>query len=74
MASGGSGRRTWPRSQSTSTGLFIRCYLDQGKPHPAQMQGHRTTTTLHPIQSFNARKKPYPSMLALASDNTLPLK
>lgn len=54
--------------------LFIRCYLDQGKPHPAQMTGHRTTTTLHPIARFNERKKPYPSMLALASDNRLALK
>lgn len=54
--------------------LFIRCYLDQGKPHPAQMEGHRTATTLHPIADFVARKEPYPSMLALATDNALALK
>jgi hypothetical protein len=54
--------------------LFIRCYLDQGKPHPAQMTGHRTTTTLHPIAAFNERDKPYPSMLALANDNRLAAK
>ncbi len=51
--------------------VFIRCYLDQGRPHPAQMAGHRTATTIHLVADFNARKKPYSSMLALASDNSL---
>lgn len=51
--------------------LFIRCYLDQGKPHPAQMAGHRTATTLHRITDFNERKAPYASMLALASYKSL---
>jgi len=53
--------------------LFLRCYLDQGKPHPRQLAGHRTTTTLHLMKDFIARKKPYPSMLALASADLLPL-
>lgn len=54
--------------------LFIRCYLDQGKPHPAQMAGHRTATTLHRIADFNERKAPYASMLALASYKSLASK
>jgi hypothetical protein len=54
--------------------VFIRAYLDQGKRHPLQMQGHRTTTTLQRIAKFNARKRPYPSMLAVASDEPLAAK
>ncbi len=50
--------------------LFIRCYLDQGRSHPRQMPGHRTTTLLQPVAHFKARqaKKPYRSMWALATD------
>jgi len=51
--------------------LFIRAYLDQGKPHPKQMSGHRTTTTLHRMAEFQAHEARYPSMLALATDSVL---
>ena len=51
--------------------LFIHTYLNQGRAHPKQLEGHRTATTLQLIETFNARKKPYPSMLALASDGEL---
>ena len=51
--------------------VFIRAYLDQGKRHPKQMEGHRTTTTLQRIADFNERDRPYPSMLALATDRVL---
>jgi hypothetical protein len=51
--------------------VFIRCYLDQGRRHPAQLAGHRTATTLQRIVDFSARTAPYPSLLALASDRTL---
>jgi hypothetical protein len=50
--------------------VFIRCYLDQGKKHPAQMKGHRTATVLHKIADFNARqaKKPYVSFWEVATE------
>ena len=51
--------------------IFIRSYLDQGKHHPRQLKGHRTTTTLHLMQAFKRRHKPYPSMWALATDGYL---
>jgi hypothetical protein len=51
--------------------VFIRAYLDQGHAHPKQLAGHRTATTLHPMQAFVARRKPYRSMHALASDQLL---
>ncbi|RLB62885.1 MAG: hypothetical protein DRI90_08060 [Deltaproteobacteria bacterium] len=54
--------------------VFIRAYLDQGNPHPEQMSGHRTTTTLQRIADFNQRKRPYASMLALATDHMLALR
>lgn len=51
--------------------VFIRCYLDQGKRHPEQMAGHRTTTVIQRIGDFNARERGYASMLALTSDRTV---
>lgn len=51
---------------------FIRGYLDQGKRHPDQMEGHRTATILQPMDAFTARKKPYRSMWALCSDGVIP--
>jgi hypothetical protein len=66
---------TWQKNvaafPSDADSIFIRCYLDQGKAHPKQMQGHRTATTLHSIAAFNARKQAYGSFLALASDGVL---
>lgn len=51
--------------------VFIRGYLDQGRKHPQQMAGHRTATTLHRIQDFNGRKRPYGSMYLLATDGVI---
>jgi hypothetical protein len=51
--------------------LFVRAYLDQGKPHPQQLPGHRTTSTLHRIVGFNEHTKPDASMLALATEGLL---
>jgi hypothetical protein len=53
---------------SDDSSVFIRCYLDQGKRHPQQLSGHRTATVLQRIADFNARERPYPSLLALSSD------
>lgn len=49
--------------------VLVRCYLDQGKRHPRQLDGHRTATTLHGIAPFLATqaKKPPPSFFQLAS-------
>lgn len=49
--------------------VFIRCYLDQGKKHPAQMKGHRTATVLQKVADFNARqaKKPFASWWEVAT-------
>jgi hypothetical protein len=54
--------------------LFIRCYLDQGRRHPRQMEGHRTTTVLQRMADFLARdkQKPYRSMWAVSTDDWLP--
>jgi hypothetical protein len=42
-------------------GVFVRAYLDQGRRHPRQMQGHRTATVLQGIVDFNAREEKTPS-------------
>jgi hypothetical protein len=54
-----------------ASSVFIRAYLDQGKPHPKQLPGHRSTNVLMKIADFKARKAPYPTMLALATDGTI---
>jgi hypothetical protein len=41
--------------------LFLRCYLDQGKKHPKQMDGHRTATVLAKVSDFLEREKKTPS-------------
>lgn len=48
---------------------FIRCYLDQGRPHPKQMRGHRTTTVLQGFQRFDSHA--YRSWFELASDSSI---
>lgn len=45
----------------TDDALFIRCYLDQGKKHPKQMEGHRTATVLAKVSDFLEREKKKPS-------------
>jgi len=51
--------------------LFVRCWLDQGRRHPAQMKGHRTATTLHRMQPFvdKQKVKPASSWWAVASED-----
>ncbi len=49
--------------------IFIRCYLDQGRPHPKQMKGHRTATVLQTFDRFESRK--WQSWFELASDSML---
>jgi hypothetical protein len=49
--------------------VFIRAYLDQGKPHPKQMKGHRTATVLQSFDRFES--KSWGSWFALASDTML---
>ncbi len=41
--------------------LFVRCYLDQGKKHPKQMEGHRAATVLAKVSDFVEREKKTPS-------------
>jgi hypothetical protein len=50
--------------------VFIRCYLDQGKPHPKQMKGHRTATVLQTFDRFETKKN-WGSWFELASDSML---
>jgi len=45
----------------TDDALFVRCYLDQGKKHPKQMDGHRTATVLAKVNDFLEREKKTPS-------------
>ena len=45
----------------TDDALFVRCYLDQGKKHPKQMDGHRTATVLAKVTTFLEREKKTPS-------------
>jgi len=52
---------------SDDRSVFIRCYLDQGKPHPKQMKGHRTATVLQPFSRFQA--KSWTSWFELATDS-----
>lgn len=51
--------------------VFIRCYLDQGRPHPLQMKGQRTTTVLQSIRHFDARARSYRSFFQVATDGVL---
>lgn len=50
--------------------LFLRCYLDQGRSHPHQLEGHRTATVLQRIADFleRQRTRPYRSMWAVSTD------
>jgi len=51
--------------------LFVRCYLDQGRRHPQQLEGHRTTTLLMPLAGFLERQKQggYRTFWQLATDS-----
>ena len=71
---------TWPKwvrnigsLPSNETSVFIRCYLDQGKRHPAQLGGHRTATVLSSFDHFKwrSKKKPYRSFYEISTDGAL---
>jgi len=51
--------RRWMRNvaalPSDEHSLFVRAYLDQGRRHPQQLDGHRTATVLSTIQGFEQR-------------------
>jgi hypothetical protein len=53
--------------------LFVRSYLDQGRPHPRQMVGHRTTTLLQRIVDFRRRQaaEGYVSYWQIVNDRPL---
>lgn len=50
--------------------LFLRCYLDQGRRHPLQLEGHRTATLLASFDHFKWRNKSrgYGSFFQLVTD------
>lgn len=53
--------------------LFIRAYLDQGRKHPSEMNGHRTATILQKIADFKSRqeKKPFQNFWTVATEGVL---
>lgn len=56
-----------PRAEGA---IFVRAWLDQGRPHPRQVAGHRTATILASIDGFEAaqRERPYGSWWSIATD------
>jgi hypothetical protein len=40
--------------------LVVRCYIDQGRPHPRQLPGHRTTTLVQSARSFLEQEQHLP--------------
>ncbi|OQB10219.1 MAG: hypothetical protein BWY17_04335 [Deltaproteobacteria bacterium ADurb.Bin207] len=46
-----------------SSSRFLRVWFDQGRAHPQQRKGHRTTSLLMPVQPFLERhhKRPFPT-------------
>jgi hypothetical protein len=58
---------------SDEASLFIRCYLDQGRKHPAEMPGQRTATVLQLFDHFKWRqkKKTYRTFFELSTDGML---
>lgn len=53
--------------------LVLRTYLDQGRAHPRQQPGHRSTQLLHRLTPFLSKteRQGYPSYYALATDGSL---
>lgn len=51
--------------------VFVRCYLDQGRRHPKQLEGHRTATLIQPFSHFEAtqQKRGYKSFWQLVNDD-----
>lgn len=54
--------------------LFLRCYLDQGRRHPAQMEGHRTASLVSSFDQFKWRNRTrgYGSFFQLVTDTAGP--
>lgn len=50
--------------------LFLRCYLDQGRKHPLQLEGHRTATFVASFDHFKWRNRSrgYGSFYQLVTD------
>lgn len=59
-----------PKSQDA---VFLRAYLDQGRNHPKQMNGHRTASILSSMADFETRygDKPTTTFWALCTDNVV---
>lgn len=53
--------------------VILRVFLDQGRPHPRQRAGQRSTPVLHQIAPFLAKskRKAYASYFALVTDDSL---
>ncbi len=66
--------KAWTRNvealPSNEKSLFLRCYLDQGRRHPLQLQGHRTATVVASFDHFKWRNKTrgYGSFFQLVTD------
>lgn len=50
--------------------IVVRAYLDQGRPHPREVAGHRTVSLVQPLARFVARSEsaPYRSFWELANE------
>jgi hypothetical protein len=53
--------------------LFLRCYLDQGRRHPQQLEGHRTASVLQTFDHFRwkQRSRGYTGFWQLATDGVI---
>ena len=53
--------------------LFLRCYLDQGRRHPQQLEGHRTASVLQAFDHFRwkQRSRGYTGFWQLATDGVI---
>lgn len=66
--------KAWTRNvealPSNEKSVFLRCYLDQGRPHPRQLEGHRTATVVASFDHFKWRNKTrgYGSFFQLVTD------
>lgn len=52
----------------TADSVFVRAYLDQGKPHPQQRPGHRSTTVTQPLAVFPTGTVPPASFYAITTE------
>jgi hypothetical protein len=53
--------------------ILLRCYLDQGRPHPRQQPGRRTTGVAHRLREFldSTKTRPPRSYFDLATNDAL---